>query len=76
MSETIISQCLEILKRDDIKYELRSLFSPVIEFIFFHLKPYLYLFLGLFVFMFVLILGILFLLIQVLRNKNILHFSK
>jgi len=69
-SEPIISQCLEILKRDDIKYELRALFSPVVEFIFFHLKPYLYLFLGLFVLIFLLILGILFLLIQVLRNKH------
>jgi len=71
MSDSMIVQCLEILKRDDIKYELRVLFSPVIEFIFFHLKPYLYLFLGLFVFMFLLILGILFLLIQVLRTKHL-----
>jgi hypothetical protein len=70
MQEAIFSQCLEILKRDDIKNEVRRFFSPVIEYIFFHVKPYLYLFLGLFALIFFLTLGILFLLIQVLRNKN------
>jgi hypothetical protein len=72
MKETIIQQCLDILKREDIKGELRTFCKPVIEQIFNIITPYVYVTI-LFVFLiFIMILAILILLILVLRNKNIL----
>ena len=37
MKETIVQQCLEILKKEDIKNELKILFKPVMDII-----PYIY----------------------------------
>jgi hypothetical protein len=72
MKEPIIQQCLDILKREDIKGELRTFCSPIIELIFSIVTPYIYITI-LFVFLiFIMILAILILLILVLRNKNIL----
>ena len=31
IKETIIQQCLTLLKRDDVKHELKSLMRPVID---------------------------------------------
>jgi hypothetical protein len=70
MKDTIVQQCLDILKRDDIKYQFRVLFAPVIELIFYELKPYVYICVILVTSIFLMILGILILLIFVLRNKN------
>ena len=62
-----IKECLVILKREDVKGELKNLLSPLIDFILFKIYPYIYLSL-IFVFIsFLLHLGILILL---LRNKN------
>ena len=71
MKDSIVHQCLEILKREDIKYELRSLFSPVMNLIICELHPYIYVIIGLVFFIFMMILAILILLIFILRNKNI-----
>jgi hypothetical protein len=72
MKEPIIQQCLDILKREDIKGELRTFCSPIIELIFGIITPYIYITI-LFVFLiFIMILAILILLILVLRNKDIL----
>ena len=67
LKESIIKECLVILKREDVKGELNNLLSPLIDFILFKIYPYIYLSL-IFVFIsFLLHLGILILL---LRNKN------
>ena len=53
MKEAIIDQCLQILKREDVKKELTQIFCPIIDFIFSTIKPYIYLFIFLFVYQFV-----------------------
>lgn len=70
MKEPIIQQCLDILKREDIKGELRTFCSPVIEFIFNIINPYIYISIFFIFLMFLMILAILILFILVLRNKQ------
>jgi hypothetical protein len=70
MKEPIIQQCLDILKREDIKSELKSFCGPIIQMIFEFINPYIYITLFLVFFIFIMILAILTLLILMLRNKN------
>jgi uncharacterized membrane protein len=70
MRESLVTQCLDILKRDDIKNEFKQLLRPIIEFILYEINPYLYITLGLFFLIFIMILAILVILIMLLRNKN------
>ena len=66
----LISQCLDILKRDDVKNEFKKLMKPIIELILQDLYPYIFLSI-IFVFIsFLLILGIFILL---LRNKLLIN---
>jgi hypothetical protein len=58
MKETIVQQCLDILKRDDVKNEFKLMLKPVIDFILYEINPYIYITVTL-VFM-----------IFILRNKN------
>ena len=43
LKETIIQECLTILKRDDFKNELTNLATPLIDLILINIYPYLYL---------------------------------
>ena len=43
MREKIIDQCLQVMKRDDVKRELKQLFHPVIDVIMQEIYPYIYL---------------------------------
>ena len=43
MREKIIDQCLQVMKRDDVKRELKELFHPVIDLIMQEIYPYIYL---------------------------------
>jgi hypothetical protein len=72
MKEPIIQQCLDILKRDDIRSELKSFCSPLFQMTFDFIQPYIYVMLFLIFLIFVMILAILTLLILVLRNKSII----
>jgi len=72
MKESLVQQCLDILKRDDIKNELKSLCMPVIEFILNEINPYIYITIGIIFLIFIMILAILVLLILILRNKNLI----
>ena len=74
MKETIVQQCLDILKRDDVKNEFKTLLKPVIDFILYEINPYIYITVALVFMIFVMILAILVLLIILLRNKS--FFSK
>jgi hypothetical protein len=74
MKETIIQQCLDILKREDVKNEMKSLYKPIIDFIFYEISPYIYITFTLVFMIFIMILIILILLILILRNKS--FFSK
>jgi hypothetical protein len=65
----ILEQCLNFLKSEEIKNEIKDILKPVIDYIFKELGLYLYLFSFLILASFVLHLGILILLIR--YNKNI-----
>ncbi len=67
MKEALIDQCLEILRRHDVKNELKNLMTPLIELILIELYPYIYLSLIFVIISFLLHLGIFFLLF---RNKS------
>ena len=67
MKNTLIDQCLEIIRRDDVKHELKNLMTPLIEAILVEIYPYIYLSLIFVIISFLLHLGIFILLI---RNKS------
>jgi hypothetical protein len=71
MKESIVQQCLDILKRDDVKNEFKLLLKPLIDFILYEINPYIYITVTLVFMIFIMILAILLLLIYILRNKNI-----
>jgi hypothetical protein len=71
MKETIVQQCLDILKRDDVKNEFKLMLKPVIGFILYEINPYIYITVTLVFMIFIMILAILLILIYILRNKNI-----
>jgi len=74
MKDSIVQQCLEVLKREDVKNEMKLLCKPVIDFIFYEINPYIYITIVLVFMIFIMILAILILLMLILRNKS--FFSK
>jgi len=66
IKDTLIEQCLVILKREDVKNELKQLMKPMIDLILQELYPYIFLSIVFVFISFLLILGIFVLL---LRNK-------
>lgn len=72
MKDTLVKQCLDILKRDDIRDEFKMLLKPVIDFILYEINPYIYITVALVFLIFVMILAILVILIIILRNKQII----
>jgi hypothetical protein len=76
MKNSLIKQCLDILKTEDVRNEIKVLFSPVTDLILYEIYPYIYVIIFLVFLIFALILAILFLLITLLRNKkNIYTFT-
>jgi hypothetical protein len=72
MKDTFVQQCLDILKRDDIKSEFKMLLKPVIDFILYEINPYIYITVALVFFIFIMILAILIILIILLKNKQLI----
>jgi hypothetical protein len=73
VKNAVVQECLGILKRDDVKQEMKHLVRPMINMILKELYPYIFLSI-IFVFIsFLLILGIFILL---LRNKRTLPTPK
>jgi|UniRef100_A0A6C0DHZ3 hypothetical protein len=70
MRESLVQQCLDILKRDDIKNEFKQMLKPLIDFILYEIYPYIYITVTLVLIIFIMILAILLLLIYILRNKH------
>ena len=56
MKDSIVQQCLDILKREDIKNEFKMLLKPVIDFILYEINPYIYIIMSLVFLIFVMIL--------------------
>ena len=72
MKDSLVQQCLDILKREDIKNEFKMLLKPIIDFILYEINPYIYITVALVFLIFIMILAILIILIILLRNKNII----
>jgi len=64
--ESLVQQCLDILKKEDIKKEIKFLLNPIKEFILYEIYPYVYIIFFLIFFLFIMILAIL---IILLRNN-------
>ena len=43
IKDTLIQQCLDLLKREDVKNELKALMKPMIDLILEELYPYIFL---------------------------------
>lgn len=72
MKDSLVQQCLDILKRDDIKNEFKMLLKPLVDFILYEINPYIYITVALVFLIFVMILAILIILIMLLRNKQLI----
>jgi hypothetical protein len=72
MKDTLVQQCLDILKREDVKNEFKTMLKPLIEFILYEINPYIYITVTLVFLIFIMILAILIILIMLLRNKPII----
>ena len=70
MKDTIVQQCLDILKRDDVKNEVKTLLRPIFEFVLYEINPYIYAVVIMVFLIFIMILLNLMILISVLRNKQ------
>jgi uncharacterized membrane protein len=76
MSESFIQQCVNILKKEEVKNEMKILLKPIIHFILYEIYPYIYIIILLVSVLFLMILAILILLIVILRNKHCFpHFT-
>ena len=73
MKNFLIKQCLDILKTEDVRNEIKVLFSPVTDLILYEIYPYIYVIIFLVFLIFILILAILIILITLFRNKNIIN---
>jgi len=71
LKDSIIQECLVILKREDVKKEFKNILTPFIDLIITQIYPYIYLCLIFVIISFLLHLGIFILL---LKNKGM--FSK
>jgi len=67
--ESLIKQCLDILKTDDVRNEIKVLFSPVTDLILYEVYPYIYMIIFLVFLIFALILAILIILVTLLRQQ-------
>ena len=63
MKDAIISKCLAILRREDVKKELKELLRPIVDIILQELYPYIYLSMLFVITSFLLILAIFILLL-------------
>jgi hypothetical protein len=73
MKDSLVTQLLDVLKREDVKKEFKTLLKPVIDFIVHEITSYIYLIVILVLLIFIMILAILSILIMILCNKNMLE---
>jgi hypothetical protein len=71
MKDSFVQQCLDILKREDIKSECKQLLKPLIDFILYEINPYIYITVSLVFLIFLMILAILIILIFILRKQKL-----
>jgi hypothetical protein len=68
IKDKISDYCLEFIKKDEVKQELKNLFKPIINLILEEIYPYIYLSLLLVIISFFLVLGIFIMLIKSQRT--------
>ena len=68
IKDKISDYCLEFIKKDEVKQELKNLFKPIINLILEEFYPYIYLSLLLVIISFFLVLGIFIMLIKSQRT--------
>lgn len=73
MSKSIIDHCINILKREDVKKEIKNMFQPIIDIILQEIYPYIYLSLLFVIISFLLILAIFIIVLQ--SNIKTKYFS-
>jgi hypothetical protein len=71
MPNSLMKQCLDILQTEDVRNEIKRIFSPVTDLILYEIYPYIYFIILLVFLIFILILAILVILISLLRNNKI-----
>jgi hypothetical protein len=74
--QRIIDECVQMLKKQEIKQEIVNLFTPVVSLILKEIYPYIYLALVLVVISFLLILGIFIILLRLKFLINSKHLLK
>ena len=70
LKNSLIKQCLDILKTEDVRNEIKVLFSPVTDLILYEIYPYIYFIIFLVFLIFIFILTILIILITLLRQQK------
>jgi hypothetical protein len=68
MKDTLIQQCLDILKSEDIK---NTILKPFLSYILYELNPYIYLIIILFSVLFIMNLSTFIILITLIRSRQI-----
>jgi hypothetical protein len=68
--DSLMKQCLDVLQTEDVRNEIKRLFSPVTDLILYEIYPYIYMIIFLVFLIFILILTILVVLITLLRSKQ------
>jgi len=66
----IVEQCLDVLKRDDVKKEIKEVIKPMISILLQEIYPYIFLSLIFVLISFLLILGIFILLLRIKKSAS------
>ena len=66
----IVEQCLEVIKRDDVKREIKELIKPMISILLQEIYPYIFISLIFVLIAFLLILGIFILLLRIKKAAS------
>ena len=62
MKDSLMKQCLDILKTEDVRNEIKIIFSPVTDLILYEIYPYIY--------VIIFLVFLIFILVTLLRNKS------
>lgn len=71
INNTLINKCLEILKREEIKKDIKSITKPLIELVLEQTALYIYIFLTFTFINFILLLAIIYILLNKRKKYNI-----
>jgi len=70
-TQPFINNCLDVLKRKDIKLEIKKIISPLIDILLGDIYPYIYIIVVFFIFILFILITILVLLIILVRYRTI-----